>query len=210
MTNGLLRWAALLLLLVIGIGLAVVAGGVGSDAERAAIKAAGLRAGRTSDAIIETAQFVTWLGDAGQRTLFMVLAAAWLVWKKRIRTAVVMLVIPPLAGATSSILKEAFSRARPEVIPHLDTFGNFSYPSGHATGAAVVALLAALLLPTRGRALWMLVAVAVAAAIGGSRILLGVHWPSDVVAGWMLGTAFALGGLYAAQRWEASAARRAT
>jgi undecaprenyl-diphosphatase len=86
------------------------------------------------------------------------------------------------------------------VVPHLDTFGNLSFPSGHATNAMAILLLAALLLPARHRTLWITLAIAGGVAVGLSRNLLGVHWPSDVVAGWLWGAGFALTGYATAKR----------
>lgn len=112
-----------------------------------------------------------------------------------------MLVVPALAGATSSILKQVFARARPDVAPHLDNISNLSFPSGHATSAIAILLLAALIMPARQRTLWIGLAVIGAGAIGASRIALGVHWPSDVLGGYLWGTGFAMAGAAAARYW---------
>ncbi len=202
MKNGtLLRWAAVLAVGAILIGLAAMAGLFGA-ADRSILKAVALRDGRDSAAVIEAAQFVTWLGDAGQRTIMFAILAGWLAWQRRFRAALIMLIVPPLASTTSSILKEIFARARPDVVPHLDPLSSLSFPSGHAVGAAAIAVLAALLIPAKGRPFWIIVAGGWAAAMGITRLLLGVHWPSDVVAGWLLGAAFALVGYWLALRWE--------
>ena len=79
---------------------------------------------------------------------------------------------------------------------------NLSFPSGHATNAMATYLLAALLIAQIRRSLWVALAIGVAATIGASRILLGVHWPSDVIGGWLWGAAIALIGLTVAQRME--------
>jgi undecaprenyl-diphosphatase len=112
-----------------------------------------------------------------------------------------MLVVPALAGATSSILKQIFARARPDVAPHLDSISNLSFPSGHATSAIAILLLAALIMPARQKTLWIALAGIGAGAIGASRVLLGVHWPSDVLGGFLWGTGFALAGVAAARHW---------
>lgn len=131
----------------------------------------------------------------------MIAFSAALLWKKRWRAGLIMLVFPAVAGATSSILKQAFARARPDVVPHLDTFGNLSFPSGHATSAMAILLLAALLIPRHNRAFWIGLAVLGGSLVSVSRLFLGVHWPSDIVSGMMWGTGFALAGATAAKRW---------
>lgn len=192
---GLALMAATLLL-----GLAVVWFDLGLGQEKAALRAIALREGRSPDWVIETFRWITWAGAAAQRSLAMIAAGAWLIWRQRVRAGLVMMIFPAVAGATSSILKELFARARPEVVPHLDAINNLSFPSGHAANAMAILLLAALLLPQRRRALWITLAIGGAALIGSSRLLLGVHWPSDVLGGWLWGAGFALCGAATARR----------
>ena len=196
--------ALVLMALTLIVGL-LVTFDIGRPDERSIIKALAFRENTTSDGLIVATQWVTWAGDAAQRTLAMVLFAGWLFWRKRPRAALVMLIAPPLAGATSSILKEIFARARPDVVPHLDVVTNLSFPSGHATNVMATYLLAALLVPQTRRPLWVMLALAVALAIGTSRILLGVHWPSDVFGGWFWGAGIALIGLTVARKLEVGA-----
>lgn len=196
-------WLALtLLILAVGVGL-LAAFNVGHAFEQSTMKAIAFREGATSEILITVVQWVTWMGDATQRSLVMVMFGAWLLWRRRPWAALVMIVIPPLSGAASSILKEIFGRARPDVVPHLDVVSSLSFPSGHATNVMVTYLLAALLIAQTRRPLWLVLAILLAGAIGASRPLLGVHWPSDVLGGWLWGAGFALLGLLAAQRLEA-------
>lgn len=198
-------WPGIVMMLVtIAIG-AAIGFGLGEPQERAAMKLIAFRQNASNADAIAAIQWLTWFGDASQRTVAMVAFAAFMFWRKRSRAAFVMLVVPPLAGAGSSILKEIFYRARPDVVPHLDVISNMSYPSGHATNVMATCLLAALLLPVGRRGFWVLVALLVAFAIGTSRVLLGVHWPSDVVGGWLWGGGLALIGAAVARRMEAEA-----
>lgn len=193
------------------IGMATVWFKIGVPIEADALRAIALREGRSPGWVISLFQWVTWGADASQRSIVMIAAGGWLLWQQRVRAALVMVIFPSVAGATSSILKQLFARARPNVVPHLDDFSNLSFPSGHATNAMAILLLAALLLPARHRGLWITLALIGAATVGLSRNLLGVHWPSDVAAGWLWGAGFALTGYATAKRLgdaRASAGRR--
>jgi undecaprenyl-diphosphatase len=189
------------------VGFAVSAG-VGKPLDRAILMSVALRSGQDSDALINLFQWITWLSDSSQRTMMVVLTSAWLIWKARRRAALVIMVVPILAGVTNSMLKEGFARARPDIVPHLDSIGNLAYPSGHASNAMAFFLLAALILATKRPLFWRSAAVALALLIGTSRIMLGVHWPSDVVGGWIWGAAFVLMGWWMVMRLEARTSLR--
>lgn len=96
-------------------------------------------------------------------------------------------------------LKDFFDRPRPQLVPHiLVTVTSGSFPSGHAMGSAIVYLtLGAMLTETaqnwRLKAYVMGVAVCLTLLIGSTRVFLGVHYPTDVLAGWALGFAWAYG-----------------
>jgi undecaprenyl-diphosphatase len=187
--------------LTLAIGFAVSMG-VGKPLDRDMLANVALRKGQDSSALISLFQWITWLSDSAQRTMMVLIAAAWLVWKARRRAALIIMIVPILAGVTNSLLKEAFARARPDIVPHLDSIGNLAYPSGHAANAVAFFLLAALMLATKRPLLWRSAAVALALLIGMSRIMLGVHWPSDVLGGWLWGAACALIGWWAVMRVE--------
>ncbi len=96
-------------------------------------------------------------------------------------------IITALVGASflSSLLKLVFSRERPSYLTHLVAEGGYSFPSGHATGSSALAIVCLLILwNTRWR--WVAVGIgsAYVLAVGISRVYLGVHYPSDILAGW--------------------------
>lgn len=110
-----------------------------------------------------------------------------------------VLVLAAVAGGTalSFGLKLAFERTRPDLVPHGAEVYTASFPSGHATLAAVTlltlgALLTRLQVRRRVKAYFLAVSVLTTLIVGVSRIYLGVHWPTDVMAGWFLGSAWAM------------------
>ena len=101
------------------------------------------------------------------------------------------------ASVLNAGLKSLLHRPRPELVPHLAVVSNASFPSGHAMiSAAIYLTLGAMLAETQprrsARIFLMLFSALLVLAIGLSRIYLGVHWPSDVLAGWCLGSVWAL------------------
>ncbi|WP_374439278.1 bifunctional DedA family/phosphatase PAP2 family protein [Pseudomonas panipatensis] len=105
-------------------------------------------------------------------------------------------------GLLNATLKHLFSRARPEVIA--DPLNAFSMPSGHSSASfacfLVLAVLASREATPRVRLTWLLLAMLPAAAIAGSRLYLGAHWPSDVIAGALLAATVCASGLWLSQR----------
>jgi undecaprenyl-diphosphatase len=95
-------------------------------------------------------------------------------------------------------LKFLFERSRPDLVPHGAEVYTASFPSNHAMLSAVTyltvgALLARLEVDRRVKAYFLAVSVLVTILVGLSRVYLGVHWPTDVLAGWCLGSAWAMG-----------------
>jgi undecaprenyl-diphosphatase len=139
--------------------------------------------------VVSGAKVVTSLGDPGIRAVILTGGLAMLIVRRCWRPALVFLTVPTLSLVGHSVAKEFFGRARPNLGPALDSVNTFSYPSGHAAGSMVVLLLGALLLGNR-TLVWL--AFALSLAIGMTRVMLGVHWPSDVAGGWLFGGGTAL------------------
>jgi undecaprenyl-diphosphatase len=129
----------------------------------------------------------------------VVLVASAFLWQSRHHYSAAMLWVAVIgSGLINSVLKISFNRARPDVFPwRTQHVGLASFPSGHAMTSIVVygtlAFLIARLAPTRWlkRVIWT-VAMLVVLVVGLSRLYLGVHYPSDVLAGFVVGGAWAV------------------
>lgn len=140
---------------------------------------------------------ITALGGATVLTLCVLCVAGYLLLERKRGAMWLVLVAAGGGWALTTVLKELIGRDRPTIVPHLVTETSMSFPSGHAMMSAVVYLtLGALLtrLVERGLARVYLLGVAVLLTflVGISRILLGVHYPTDVLAGWVAGLVWAL------------------
>ncbi len=152
---------------------------------------------------------ITHLGGTVALTVATAIVAGLLLFERRYRPALLVLVCVLGGTLLSSGLKLGLDRPRPDLVPHLVDVLSPSFPSGHAMLSTVVYLTLGLLLARFefARAATRLYVVGCAVAlvllIGASRVYLGVHWPSDVLAGWCLGAAWAIGCLLAADRLAA-------
>jgi undecaprenyl-diphosphatase len=114
------------------------------------------------------------------------------------RQAAVMIALCIATGILLSHgLKWGFARPRPDLVPHGNAVYTQSFPSGHAMLSAVVyltlgALLARVQEAPRAKVYLLLVAGLLVMLIGASRVYLGVHWPTDVLAGWVMGAGWAI------------------
>lgn len=139
--------------------------------------------------LVTVARGASLLGDPKVLIPATLAIAAWLWWRNHSRTALTLIAVTMAGRAVNSLVKLDVARERPALRPHLMIEHTNSFPSGHATGSMIFFLALALLLAHRGRRRrwWAAAAVAVSLCVGLSRIMLGVHWPSDVVGGWAFG-----------------------
>ncbi len=151
--------------------------------------------------LLQSAVDISALGGFTLITLFGGIGVGFLLaLRRRIEAAWIGIA---LVGATllSSALKQWLHRPRPELVPHLARVSSLSFPSGHAMVSSAVYLTLAIMLGEAQPALrryFIALAVALVVLIGCTRVYLGVHWPSDVLAGWAFGSAWALA-VYAAK-----------
>ena len=144
----------------------------------------------------EMVRDVTALGSYAFIIITVVIVAGYLLLARKPDLAAFMVVAVLGGMAISHLLKEVFDRPRPD-IDHAVRVFTASFPSGHATLSAVTFLtLAALLTRVRARRgvklYFVSVAVLLTVLTGLSRVYLGVHYPSDVLAGWCVGSAWAI------------------
>ena len=137
---------------------------------------------------LELARWVTHVGDPWVVTAVTVTVALVLLARRRLTDALLVLVIRLLAVLLSGGMKLLVDRPRPADVPALTHVTTASFPSGHALGSAALWATVGWLLSTgRGARVGRVVALVVPLLVGASRVLLGVHFPSDVVAGLLLG-----------------------
>jgi undecaprenyl-diphosphatase len=145
----------------------------------------------------EAALEITALGSITVLALVTFAVMGFLLLQKKSHAMWLVLGATVSGLAASTILKTAFARDRPEVVPHLTTVHTASFPSGHAMLSAVVYLTLGVLLARvergwRVRAYVLGVALGLTFLVGVSRVYLGVHYPTDVLAGWTAGLCWAI------------------
>jgi len=146
-----------------------------------------------SEAMID----VTALGSVTVLTIITILAAGYLLADRKPAIAAFTTAAVGTGALLGTVLKAIYERARPDVVEHLAGTHSASFPSGHAMNSAVVYLTLAVLIARSAqsrsvRRYLISVAIALTLAVGFSRVYLGVHWPTDVVAGWGVGGIWAI------------------
>jgi undecaprenyl-diphosphatase len=145
----------------------------------------------------ETARDITALGGFTVLTLLVVASVALLILHRRRIQALVFAAAVLIGQLLATLTKHLVGRDRPDLVPHLDQVYSASFPSGHSAMSPIVYFTLAGILAAgeanRGaKTLILALAATLVLAVGASRVYLGVHWPTDVIAGWSMGTAVAL------------------
>lgn len=147
--------------------------------------------------LVDTARDFTALGSTGVVVFIVVLAALFLILTRKFSTAAYVIAAAALGTLLNNLLKVGFARPRPDIVAHSVEVQTASFPSGHSMMSAVVYLTLGMLLARsqadrRVKIFVITVSGLLTLLIGVSRVYLGVHWPTDVLAGWALGAGWAL------------------
>lgn len=139
----------------------------------------------------------TALGGIAVLTALSVAAVGFLLLQKKNKMAFFMVVSISGGLLLSTVLKKGFDRPRPDLVPHESYIMAASFPSGHSMLSAVVFLtLGGLMALNTGqkrlKAYILTLSILATLLVGCSRVYLGVHWPSDILAGWAAGSSWAL------------------
>jgi undecaprenyl-diphosphatase len=150
---------------------------------------------------------LTALGGVSVLTIITAVATGYLLAVRKHATAGFLVAAIAGGAVVSTLLKAIYARPRPELVAHLVEVHSASFPSGHAMNSAITYLTMGVLLARaeedrRVRIYLLSVAIGLTLSIGFSRVYLGVHWPSDVVAGWCVGGAWAILCSLAARRLQ--------
>ena len=148
---------------------------------------------------------VTALGGETVLTLAVALTIGFLASSRHLLAAALVFAGTTTGSIAVALAKNLVGRERPALVDHLVEVGSASFPSGHAANSAIIYLTIALVsiqvIPHRAARWFLFGAIALlVTAIGFSRVYLGVHWPSDVLAGWSFGLLWALA-WWAAGSW---------
>ena len=165
-------------------------------------------------AVVHALDLVSWLGKPLLLGIIITVAAVFVWLRGRRRLAAFLVVTVVGGGLIDTAVKVLVNRPRPVVDHPITTAFGKSFPSGHSMSATVTygALLLVFLPALRGRRRIAAVSatVALVLAIGCSRLLLGVHFVSDVIGGYVLGLAWLIAAVAAFEIWRTEEGRRKT
>ncbi len=147
--------------------------------------------------MLQVARDVTAFGGAFGIGLITLAVLGYLLLERRYGFFTLVIVSVYGGSALALLFKTWFHRPRPQIVPHLTDISTASFPSGHSMISSVAYLTMAALLARAAPDLitkiyFLAVAVLLIAIIGVSRLYLGVHYPTDVLAGWAMGSAWAI------------------
>ena len=148
-------------------------------------------------ALLNAARDITALGGPSVLTLLTFAVSLFLALNGKKHMALFVCGSIGSGLLVSNLLKDSFDRPRPDIVPHEVYAASYSFPSGHSMLSALTYLtLGAMLARSHKRKLlkayFLLVGVFVTVLVGVTRVYLGVHWPTDVLAGWTAGAVWAL------------------
>lgn len=148
---------------------------------------------------------ITNLGNPSVLLVVSLLLAAFLLWHKRRAETVTLTIAAVGALGLNIVLKDLFARSRPELWQRTVEVNFYSFPSGHAMMSVVVfgiiGYLLAMHVP-RWRSAIVTVTVLLVCAIGFSRLYFGVHWPTDIAAGYAAGTVWLAACILSLEIWK--------
>jgi undecaprenyl-diphosphatase len=143
--------------------------------------------------LVPAARLLTHLGDVVTVLAAALLAAGWLLFRGHPRPAVLLILIVASERLLIEAMKSGFDRARPDPLGHQVAVHNLAFPSGHSANSMAGWLAIALLATSPGlRRPAIVLALAIALVTGLCRLVLQVHWPTDVLGGWAFGAAWTL------------------
>ena len=192
------RRQMLAVIVLAAIWLAMLLGG-GGPVDRAIYEA--LYAGHRPVLLVFARGF-TFLGEPTVLIAASVLIAIGFWAVGRGRSGLALIAVTLTGRGLSEVQKYWIARVRPDLEPHLVVVKTSSFPSGHATSSMIFYLALALLIAGRSRRRFLAAGTAVllSLCVGVSRVMLGVHWPSDVIGGWAFGLLWVLVTLRPAER----------
>lgn len=140
---------------------------------------------------------ITGLGSTTALTILTLIVAGYLIAAEKFADALFLALATGGGAILGKVLKVAFSRPRPDIVPHFIDVHTASFPSGHAVNSTIVYLTIGAVIACRQpsrrlKRYTMSIAITSAMLVGASRVYLGVHYPTDVLAGWAVGGTWAL------------------